>query len=78
MENAKEVILAKWLSGEVDDITVKAILPDIDLEGLREVLDEQNKLEFVLHPKESIWEGLQENIGGKTKKTYARRNMHGG
>jgi len=75
MENAKEVILAKWLSGEVDDITVKAILPDIDLEGLREVLDEQNKLEFVLHPKESIWEGLQENIGGKTKKTNARRNI---
>jgi len=62
MGNSEEFILAQWLSGKVDDKTVQSLLPDVDLENLRLILSEQEKIDFKLHKADLIWENLEHNI----------------
>ena len=62
MKYSEESVLTTWLSGEVDDQSVKEILPDVDLDNLRLILSEQEKLDFKLHSSDVLWNKLKQDF----------------
>lgn len=55
MEN-KDIILGKWIQGEVTDEEVKSFFPDVDLDYLRSTIDFQDKVEIKVTEPNKQWD----------------------
>ncbi len=71
----REIILSRWLQGEVSDVQVKELFPDIDLDALRYTLSMQEKLDISVHKPESQWESLDAILPEKKKPIPTKRTI---
>lgn len=52
----KDIILSKWLAGEISEAEAKSFFPDIDFEHLKYTLEQQNQLEISVTEPNKQWE----------------------
>jgi len=69
LEN-KDIILGKWLQGEVTDEEVKSFFPDVDLDYLRSTIDFQNKVEIKVTDPNKQWDIFEASSLEKPKSKF--------
>lgn len=71
----KDIILSKWLDGQVSEQEVKSLFPDIDLDNLKRTLDMQEGYEISATDPVTQWDIFESNLPSKEKDSYARNPL---
>ena len=60
MSESEDILLAKWLSGEITDAQLKELAQKYDLEELESILKKQELFTPVVKDVEDMWKGIKE------------------
>jgi len=69
MSNDKDTLLAKWLVGEITPDELLQLKKEVDLDALKEVLDQQKNFDLEVRPAAEMWDEFEANLPTPEKTT---------
>jgi len=67
MNSDTDILLSKWLQGTINDIELKTLSQQFDLDELYELLSKQAGYDLETQDSEKIWDSLNVNLSGRQK-----------